>query len=161
MTRTRTITTLILTVAALLTASQVAQAQNIKSMFQTARKVHAGISGNVRHNGSNFGANHGFTPVHHAKPYCAPRPVCPPKQYCPPRPPCPPPVVCPPRCVYCVYYLDCHNHWLHYGTYNSRFEASQAQRQLDFQGYRTYVKVKHISGFGGNPGGYPSGFPTH
>jgi len=60
---------------------------------------------------------------------------------CKPSPPC--------RYLYCVYYLDCHHHWKLKGCYHSRFQANAVKQSLQFRGYRTYMKVKQISGGGG------------
>lgn len=132
MTFARNFTILSLTLSGLVFSSDSAHAGDLRKFFQTAQAIQREFQ--QQHPTPGIGLP---TPPSYGQPGCPPH-VCPPP---------PPPV----HCVYCVYYLDCHR-WRPYGTYQSRFEANQAQWQLQSQGYRTYIKVKHL-------GGYPSGGP--
>lgn len=136
MTITRTLTVLSLTFAALLYTSNTAKADKVQDIFRTVRKVQTNFAGGARN----------VSPRHRGPQqpgYGYPGGGCH-KQVCPPPPP---------RCVeYCVYYYDCHCGWKLYGRYHSRWQASQAERHLQHDGYRTYIKVKQT---GGGHGGYP------
>ncbi len=136
MTITRTLTVLSLTIAALLSSGNDAKADRLQDAFRTVRRIQADFGGGPQHSSPGYGQ-----PQHPGFGY--PRPGC-------ERPPCPPPA---PRCVYCVYYYDCHCGWKLYGCYHSQCSATSAERSLQHQGYRTYIKVKHVDG------GYPAGSP--
>lgn len=132
MTFARTLTLLTLTLAALASSTQAAQANDLQKFFRTARTIQRNFQ----------------TPQHQASPGVGlpvppgyERPGCPP-HVCPPPPP--------PRCVYYVYYLDCHR-WELFGTFHSRYAANQAEWRLESQGYRTYTKMKHVGGYPGGP----------
>lgn len=139
---TRTLTALALTVAAFAFTAPTVKADNLKDIFQKVGRLQVEFQGASRHQRHvDFG--------HHRPPTrCYPRPDCP--DVFPP-----PPVH---HCLYCVYYLDCHHHWQLYRCFHQRCDADSAARQLRFQGYRTYVKVKHLGGgIGGGGGGFPAG----
>ena len=138
MTIFRTISILSLTFAAATCFStKPAEANDLKDLFRSIRHGRVDIKIGAPHRAPHFGkapvARQGFYPGNHCyKPHCPP----------------PPPI----HCVFCVYYLDCHGHWLFYGKYNSRWAAKSAAGRLRYHGYRTYVKVKHLGHVGG---GYP------
>ena len=141
MTITRTFAALSLSLVAIIASSQPAQAGDLKNMFRQVRQIQSAVrNGSPRHS-PDFGQ-----PLPPSQGY--PRPDCH-TGTCPPRPPV--------HCYeYCVYYLDCHGHWVFYRCFDSRWEAESAQNHLRHDGYRTYIKVKHVD-HGGYPGGYSAG----
>jgi hypothetical protein len=130
MTITRTLTVFSLTIAALMTMESTAKADKLQDIFRTVRKVQA-----------DFGGSRQALPRHggqHGQQFLPPGGGCH-KQICPPPPP-------PPCVKYCVYYYSCHCGWKLYGCYRSHWQANQAERQLQYDGYRTYIRVKRLGG---------------
>lgn len=82
-------------------------------------------------NQNQFGIQSSFG--HQTLPYPGPK--------CNPCPPC--------RYLYCVYYYDCHCGWKLKGCFHSRYQANAVQQSLQFQGFRSYIKVKRIGGGSG------------
>ena len=143
MTTPRAMTAFSLTLAVLLTGSSVTQADTLSDVFRTVRNFQVAVNSGVPQK-SRFHTP-GYLP--------------PPPSYCP-APPCHDPIVPPPPPVcriYCVYKLDCHGHWRLYGEYRSYQGALFAQSRLQSQGYRTYIRVKNVSGGGYPGGGFPGG----
>ncbi len=151
MTITRNLAVLSLTIVGLLSTHEAAKADTLRDIFRTIGQVQVAVGGGPRHLSPGHGPGYVQPPS-----YGYPRPDCH-TEICPP----PPPVQ---HCVYCVYYLDCHGHWNLYRCFHSRWTATSAEQQLQHQGYRTYLKVKHLGGQGGGypdgPGGYPAGTPA-
>jgi hypothetical protein len=136
MTITRTLTVFSLTIAALITTDNTAQADRVQDIFRTVRKVQADFGGIARQASQrNFGPRQPAIGFPGGGGH---------KQTCPPPPP--------PQCVeYCVYYYSCHCGWKLYRCFQSRWQAVEAERRLQYDGYRTYIKVKRHGHHHGGP----------
>ena len=135
MTFTRTFTIFSLSIAALMTMGTTAKADKVQDIIRGVRQIQAELGGRARQASPRH-----FGPQQPG--YGYPGGGCH-KQTCPPPPP--------PCVEYCVYYYNCHCGWKLYGCYRSHWQADQAEPRLQYDGYRTYIKVKRRAHHGGGP----------